>query len=259
MAGNTALQTPGEKGPLRLVTTESDPKDQEQSKSGPPPPTVSELDSRKRTARAVEDLRPSQVKNEDEEIKDAFNMFAKPFSLRQKRQASTSSSSERLSPTAQPSSVEDIRLLPSSPMEWKHDGPSSSVDSAEVKKLGELVSQLKLLLEERKIISTERGNLENMQKRLLKEGEQTNAEKRALELRLRNLRLDTDQRDNNLCELEFSLDNIVYQDERRSSMEMRLREDINTMQEIIEGRANKELQSMHELLSGVKVKLTPLE
>ncbi|KAL9037078.1 MAG: hypothetical protein Q9180_003928 [Flavoplaca navasiana] len=290
MAGNAALQTANEKGPLSVVTTKPEPKDQGNGKSNRTPPTIGVPESHERTGQAVEGTSSGQVKDEDEDIKDAVNMFAlllirvdrKPFSIRQKRQASTSSSSEYLSPTAQPSSVEDIRshglpagdisppyhqrktrrlnsLLPSSPMEWKHDGPSSSADSVEVRKLGELVSQLQVLLEERRIISMERANLEDLQKRYIREGEQINAEKRGLELRLRNLRLDSDQKDTDLCELHFNIDNIVYQDERRSSMETRLREDIHTMQEIIERRANKELQSMREILSGIKVDSALLE
>lgn len=116
-------------------------------------------------------------------------------------------------------------------------------DFSEVKTLANLVCQLQALLEERKVISADRKNLEALQQRLVKEGQQISAKKRALELRLRNLRLDTNQRDKELVALHFSLNNIVDQDERRSGMEMRLREDIDTIQAIIEGRANEELLS----------------
>ncbi|KAL8730093.1 MAG: hypothetical protein Q9166_004292 [cf. Caloplaca sp. 2 TL-2023] len=142
-------------------------------------------------------------------------------------------------------------LLSSSPIEWKLDSMSGSTDSAEVKKLSELVPQLQALLAEHKTISAERKGLENRQKRILNDAQQINIEKRALELRLRNVRLKLDQKDDDLLELEFSINNIMYQDERRSGMEKRLREDIETLQGSIQERIEKEEQSIHDILNRI--------
>ena len=76
MAGNAVLQTANEKGPLSLVTTKPEPKDQDNGKSNRTSPTVGVPESHKRTGQAVEGTSSSQVKEEDEDMKDAFSMFA---------------------------------------------------------------------------------------------------------------------------------------------------------------------------------------